>query len=222
MKALHMTILLMGTLTGCYRAESVPNAANNTQFAAKLSGYRCPGGTDASIEPQKVGPQRFLGSTHVDSRSVTDATSFRTTCSVTLAEYPSEKDCRWDGEPPPIFKGAIMRIYSDHSGALAMSITEPGGEEYVVDRMRAVERDNYIDYLEGTFDRKKYFVNFVNGLGNAPSSSGPLTKKYNIQVFYQDAASPGGYRCADHMPGSPTKNDAKQGGVGGGTEPGHK
>ena len=223
MNALHVSMLLIGMVSGCSGLNEAPNAAKGAHASVLAGGWRCSNDPNATIDPPSVGGPMLLGSTLVDSRSVTDAVSFATACPVVLTQFESEKKCRWNNEPPPNFNGAVMTIAYKPSARFTMSIVEPQGESYAIDNMTAVDvdSDGDFDYLEGTFDKKKYFVNFVNGLGNAGVGSGPLEKKYYVQVFYADLGGSDGYLCGSHMPGSlQLKNDIKQGGVGGGTEPG--
>lgn len=202
----------------------------------------------AWIPEAAVHKRRLLGEPRARSRSIRTSAWFATQCSVVLDEQPSgnipQDDCGTaDSEMVVSLKDAKMEIREDlkNRGRFRMTLSKGGKEIEVamqpewygssIDDNGVQDLYYFYDALEGVDSmRRKYFVYFEDYQDKSTREGSPLKKKYWVQVYYPVQPDSGSYKCPSHMPSFSatygSRNDThlpsvpRQGGVGGGTEPG--
>lgn len=228
-----LLMLVVGVaLTGCV-IQPEKSHSSASAMANRAAAGNCDERRPAFVMAEDVGVARLLGKRNARARTVDGRDHFVTSCPVRMT-FPNMAhcDCIPKGESMPDFTGAELSISQTASVPRLYSlIITKGREQTIVSGMRAGRSGDYVedgdaDYLVGTSDHKKYFVYFGNSLGEEPARKLPLWKAYWLEVYFEDPKNSGKYLCAEDMPeasateGYKRDDSCRQGGVGGGIEPG--
>ena len=200
------------------------------------------------IPKEAVGARRLLGSEKIQARAIDGAMWFTTTCPVPLQDYSVPDACAPDKKEDKIDLANSHMTVTQDGKAFRLKVSSTPAIDVPMDRVHVPPPDfaTSTDVLEG-FDKagRVFFVYFDDSLPDGtPAYTSPLRKTYYLQIYYPTSfpipfpppIPPQNivyWKCGPHMPdqsaedgrggndGGKRADGTRQGGVGGGTEPGH-
>lgn len=198
----------------------------------------------AYVPANLVHRQRLFGSERTIARAIENADWFATDCSVHLNEGPvAPRSCIPPGATEVDLQDKwldVRKSATDGTFRMTLAPSEGGRPTYVVPNMLpahygAADPSKPFDALRGTDGSGRLYFVYLGDFETpdvAPHTQS-LKKKYWVQVYYP--TPPDTYECIEHAPSSQAENGKRtlspptpqpahprprQGGVGGGVEPG--
>lgn len=187
--------------------------------------FNCDPRTPATIPYADVDSEVILNNGRMMARGMKNESAFSTSMAVALCAMESPPAaCVGAPEKSIDFHGATMEI----TPAGLLSITTADGTTDSAPLSPAAVSPARVGFLSGYGTTKnKYYVYFYNALLGTLPQGYKWLKTYRVEVYYPDGT--GDYLCKTQMPDyvdsstpiSEPQSGSGEGGVGGGTEPGH-